>query len=129
MSKSWLFLVALVAACASSPKPQKQDASLFKSAVRAKPLDAEEVGTMVNEAGASISACYHRERLSTDKVSSYVFELDIPNDGLRQKVTRVSASIENQTFLEECVTKVLSGLRFPSHSGKDLKVRIPIDPA
>lgn len=123
-----LALVLCLGACASAPKPEKQSAELFQPAVRPEPLTAEEVGALVQDAAPSIAACYHRERLSSDVLSSYVFELAIPNDSLPQSVAKISSSLEGQSFLEECVSEVLKRIKFPAHAGDDLKVRVPISP-
>jgi len=121
-------LAVLLAGCASAPERVPQpEANDWKATIRQRPLSPEEVRDMIAARGDALGACYARERLSADKLSGYVFELEIPNNGSRHTVTRVHASVDGQAILEECVTGVLAGVEFPAHTGAPFKMQIPIE--
>ena len=122
--------VLLLAAC-STPQPLRgpSDPDPFVGGVRQKPLTASEVRKIVQRYQGQIDGCFYRERLNSARVSGYVFELDIPNEGTRQTVRRRSATIEGQRLLEECLTHALQSISFPAHVGSRLRVELPLDPA
>lgn len=124
-----LALVSLIA-CAAAPTPLPPPRPTgYDNTIRPDPLSAEEVREIIGTRIESLNACYLRERMSTSTLSSFIFELDVPNDGTQHAVQTLHMSVAGQEILSECLQRVLVSLKFPAHSGGPFKVQVPIQPA
>jgi hypothetical protein len=113
-------------ACAGPKTIKQPQAETWDLEFQAKPLTTKTVRTKIAGQSAILGACFQRERLSSDVLASFVFELIIPNDGTPHQVIRVSTSQPQQEILSECVHLQLKKLKFTPHAGPSLRLKVPI---
>ena len=122
---SWILLGSLLAC--GGPKTIKQpQAESWDLDFQNKPLSIKQVRSMIAERGPNLRACFEREKMSSDTLASFVFELIIPNDGTPHEVIRLSTTIPKQEILSECLEGELKKLKFTAHAGPSLRLKLPI---
>ena len=113
-------------ACAGPQTIKQPQAESWDLDFQAKPLSTKTVRTKIAGQSAALGACFQRERLSSDVLATFVFELIIPNDGTSHEVILVSTSQPKQEILSECVHLQLKKLKFAPHAGPSLRLKVPI---
>jgi len=127
MALRWIIPWFLALLACAGPTPVKQpQAETWDLEFQAKPLSAKEVRAEIAEKGMPLRACFQREKMSSDDLASYVFELIVPNDGGPLLINQLSTTNPKQKILAECLVAVLKTLHFPAHAGPNLRLKIPI---
>ena len=123
-----VFLILALGLCAcAGPRTVKQpQAENWDLEFQEKPLTASRVRTMIAERSPQLGGCFERERMSSDELASFVFELIIPNDGTPHELIRLSSTIPKQEILTECIESELKKLKFSPHAGPSLRLKVPI---
>ena len=121
-----IFLIITTSACGGAKGVKQPAATDWGVEYQPTALTVEQVRKKISDRAPSLTACFKREKLSSDVLASFVYELIIPTDGTLHQVKQVSTSGPNQLILAECIQKVLKELRFLAHSGTELRVQVPI---
>lgn len=121
-----LFLFGVLA-CAGPQAVKQPQAESWDLAFQAKALTVEQVLAAIGEKSMKLRACFQRERMSSDVLASYVFELSVGNDGRPPEIKELSTTNAKQVILSECLALVLRSLRFLSHPGGVLRLKVPIE--
>ena len=119
-------LVLCLCACAGPRTIKQPQAENWDLEFQEKPLSATRVRTMIADRSAQLGACFERERMSSDQLASFVFELIIPNDGTPHELIRLSTTLPKQEILTECIESELKKLKFSAHAGPSLRLKVPI---
>ena len=121
-----IFLVIAVSACGGSKAVKQPAAADWGVQYQKTELTVDQVRATISNQAPALTACFKREKLSSDVLASFVYELTIPNDGTSHQVKQLSATGPNQLILAECIQTVLKKLKFIAHSGSKLRVQVPI---
>jgi hypothetical protein len=121
-----LFLLGVLA-CAGPQAVKQPQAESWDLAFQAKALTVEQVLAAIGEKSMKLRACFQRERMSSDVLASYVFELSVGNDGRPPEIKELSTTNAKQLILSECLASVLRALRFLAHPGGVLRLKVPIE--
>lgn len=123
-----VILAISMSACAGPKTVKQPQAENWDLEFQEKPLSASRVRGMIAERSPQLSACFERERMSSDVLASFVFELIIPNDGTPHQSIRLSTTFPKQEILSECIESELKKLKFTPHAGPSLRLKVPIQP-
>lgn len=121
-----IFLIITLSACGGSKAVKQPEATDWGVEYQQAELTVDQVRARISEKAPALTLCFKREKLSSDVLASFVYELTIPNDGTPHQVKQISTSGPNQLILAECIQTVLQKLRFIAHSGSKLTVQVPI---
>jgi|GEM_PF-7006137 len=121
-----ILLIIAFSACGGSKAVKQPDATDWGVQYQKTELTVDQVRATISSQAPALTACFKREKLSSDVLASFVYELIIPNDGTSHQVKQLSATGPNQQILAECIQTVLQKLQFIAHSGSKLRVQVPI---